>query len=384
MARLDDHLLLSLIDRIYAAAIDASLWTDVAKAFGTAFRARFSLVFGFEPATSRVLYAQSWGLPNDVLMRYERTYAALDVRMPAALKAAAGTVVTDETLIDRSLYRASPIYNEFLRPLELDHLMGVLPENSVGTKVIISVNRSAALGPFEPREQAFLGRLAPHLQRAVLLSAKLVKAEAADGLSQELMARLQFGVFLLGSGGRIIDANPVATELLRMGDSLIPSAGCLRAVHRLGNEQLEHAIADTERLVRQRSTVAAKPVLIQRPNQSPLRVVIVPLAQTNLPPGVIFPLMAAFVFCKSAVPTFDPATLSLLYRLTPAEARVAAKLVEGYPLSAIAEAFSISIETARTHLKRTLAKTQCESQSALIRELLLGPAQSMSGGNTSS
>jgi DNA-binding CsgD family transcriptional regulator/PAS domain-containing protein len=380
MARLDDALLLSLIDRIYAAAVDASLWADLAKALGAAFRAQFSLVFGFEPATSRVLYAQSWGLPDDVLRRYERTYAALDVRMPAALKVAAGTVVTDESLIDRSSYRASAIYNEYLRPLELDHLMGVLPQNSMGTKVIVSVNRSAVTGPFERGEQEFLARLSPHLQRAVLLSAKLVKNAAADGLSQELMARINCGVFLLGSDGRIIDANPVAAELLSKGDSLSQSSGRLRALHRLGNEQLEQAIADTERLVKQRSTSAAKPILIQRPNnQPPLRVVIVPLARANSLPGVTLPLMAALVFSKAAIPTFNPATLSSLYGLTPAEARVAAKLVEGHSLSAIASAFSISIETARTHLKRTLAKTQCESQGALIRELLLGPGQTISG-----
>jgi hypothetical protein len=155
-----------------------------------------------------------------VLRRYERTYAALDVRMPAALKASPGTVVTDESLIDRSSYRASAIYNEYLRPLELDHLMGVLPQNSLGTKVIVSVNRSAVTGPFEPSEQEFLARLAPHLQRAVLLSAKLVKNAAADGLLQELMARINFGVILLGAGGRIIEANPVAAELLSNGESL--------------------------------------------------------------------------------------------------------------------------------------------------------------------
>jgi DNA-binding CsgD family transcriptional regulator len=172
----------------------------------------------------------------------------------------------------------------------------------------------------------------------------------------------------------------VAAELLSNGDSLTQSSGRLRAVHRIGNEQLEQAIADTERLVKRRSTSAAKPILVERPNKSPLRVVIVPLAGANSLPGVILPLMAAFVFSKAAVPTFNPATLSSLYGLTPAEGRVAAKLVEGQSLSAIANTFSISIETARTHLKRTLAKTQCESQGALIRELLLGPGQTMSGG----
>jgi DNA-binding CsgD family transcriptional regulator len=376
--RLEESLLISLIDRVYAAAVDASLWADLAAALGAAFRAQFSLVFGFEPATSRVLYAQSWGLPDDVLRRYEGTYAALDVRMPAALKASPGTVVTDESLIDRTSYYASAIYNEYLRPLGLDHLMAVLPENSLGTKVIVSVNRSAVIGPFEPSEQEFLARLAPHLQRAVLLSAKLVKNAAVDVLSQELMARVGFGVILLGSGGRIIEANPVAAELLRVGDALTQSSGRLQALHRLGNEQLQQTIAVIEGLVKRRSTQASKSIFISRPDQSPLRMMIVPLAGTSLLPRMHSPLMAAFVFSKAAIPVINTAALLSLYGLTPAEARVAAKLVEGHSLGAISRSFSISIETARTHLKRVLAKTQCESQSALIRELLLGPARIVS------
>jgi len=88
--------------------------------------------------------------------------------------------------------------------------------------------------------------------------------------------------------------------------------------------------------------------------------------------------MVAFVFIKRAGPTIDPSTLSLLYGITRAEARVAAKLAEGLPLPAIARSLSISIETVRTHLKHVLAKSDCQSQAALMREILLGPTLALS------
>ncbi len=75
--------------------------------------------------------------------------------------------------------------------------------------------------------------------------------------------------------------------------------------------------------------------------------------------------------------------LSFIYRISPAEARVAAKLAEGYNLAEIAELISLSIDTVRTHVKRLLVKLDCASQAALIREILLGPALSLAASTTS-
>ena len=66
--------------------------------------------------------------------------------------------------------------------------------------------------------------------------------------------------------------------------------------------------------------------------------------------------------------------LESLYNLTPAEARVAAKLIEYPQLNIAAESLNISVSTAKTHLKRIYRKTNTNRQSVLIHKIINGPA----------
>lgn len=379
MSILEDGLLIQLIDGVYSAAIDPSRWADVTAALGVAFRAQFSLMFGFDSSQSRVLYAELWGLPPEALTPYENTYAALDIRMPPALRAPTGTVVTDEILIDRTAYLASPIYNEYLRPIDCDHIMGVLPYNSADMQVIVSLNRSRRTGAFDAQELVFLQRLVPHIQRAVLMSAKLVAADNATRLSRDLMNRVHFGVLTLAKDGRVADANPIAAQILRDGDALTQVAGRLTAVSRSANDRLQRTMAGTLRYIVDRQYINVDPVVVPRASGSQLRLLLAPLATSAAAFGAAESVMVAFVFSADTGPRVCPETLSSVYGLTPAEARIAAKLTEGHSLAEIASVLSISIETVRTHIKRVFAKTCCDSQTNLVREILLGPTQPLGG-----
>jgi DNA-binding NarL/FixJ family response regulator len=62
-----------------------------------------------------------------------------------------------------------------------------------------------------------------------------------------------------------------------------------------------------------------------------------------------------------------------IYSLTPAEAKVVAKLVDNPNLAETAQALGISISTVRTHLKRVYRKTKTHRQSALLHKIVTGP-----------
>lgn len=59
-----------------------------------------------------------------------------------------------------------------------------------------------------------------------------------------------------------------------------------------------------------------------------------------------------------------------MYALTAAEARLARHLMQGFDLTGTAAHLSICRETARTHLRRVLAKTGTHRQAELIRLLV--------------
>jgi DNA-binding NarL/FixJ family response regulator len=67
-------------------------------------------------------------------------------------------------------------------------------------------------------------------------------------------------------------------------------------------------------------------------------------------------------------------TLEGIYNLTPAEARVAAKLVEYPQLKLVAQELNISISTAKTHLKHIFRKTHTNRQTILVHKIVTGPA----------
>jgi len=65
--------------------------------------------------------------------------------------------------------------------------------------------------------------------------------------------------------------------------------------------------------------------------------------------------------------------LMQLYGLTPAEALLATALLSGEGLPRAAARLEISLNTAKTHRKRILAKTEAGDQGGLIRLICNGP-----------
>jgi len=184
----------------------------------------------------------------------------------------------------------------------------------------------------------------------------------------------------LAKDGRVLDANPIAEQILRDGDALTQVAGRLTAASRNANDSLQRVIANTAQfsLDRKNFNPDLDPLVVPRRTGSPIRLLIAPLAVSPLTLRSVDPVIVVFLFAKNAGPTICPSTLSLVYGITPAEARIAAKLAEGCSFKEIARALSISIETVRTHIKRVFAKMDCDSQATLVREILLGPTLSFS------
>jgi DNA-binding CsgD family transcriptional regulator len=107
---------------------------------------------------------------------------------------------------------------------------------------------------------------------------------------------------------------------------------------------------------------------------SQFNVTVVPLPEQN---QVVGPESYALVFVTD---TRQPArsrsaVMQQLYRLTPSEARVADRLLDGLDVRETADHLGITSETCRFHLKRIFAKTGTRRQAELIRLMLSLPGQ---------
>src|SRR5690606_27489261 len=84
------------------------------------------------------------------------------------------------------------------------------------------------------------------------------------------------------------------------------------------------------------------------------------------------PLPAALVFVRDPErkAISRPDALKNLFGLTDAEARIASALADGLSVQDIADENGITIATARTHVKRLMAKARVNRQGELISLIL--------------
>jgi DNA-binding CsgD family transcriptional regulator len=86
-----------------------------------------------------------------------------------------------------------------------------------------------------------------------------------------------------------------------------------------------------------------------------------------------------FITDPDRVPDRKARELEHLLELTPAEARLAKSLAEGKTISQFAEGARVSMNTARSHLKRIFAKTGVSRQAELVRLVLMTAPPSTDG-----
>jgi DNA-binding CsgD family transcriptional regulator len=201
-----------------------------------------------------------------------------------------------------------------------------------------------------------------------VVALELREKAVSDGLN-----RWSLGVILLDHDGRVLLMNRSAEAIVRKKNGLTAQSDGLHA-------GLPHETAALCGLIRGAIQTSlgrvAHPgggMTISRAfGARPLNVLVTPAAQKAIRVDVG---TAAIVFVgdPEVREETDADLLSLFYGLSPAEAKVAALLVQGKSVKEVSEGLRVSLNTARTHLKRIFEKTGTRRQAELMRLILQSP-----------
>jgi pSer/pThr/pTyr-binding forkhead associated (FHA) protein/DNA-binding CsgD family transcriptional regulator len=179
----------------------------------------------------------------------------------------------------------------------------------------------------------------------------------------ETLDQLQLGVILTTGPGRIAFANRCARAILDAGDGLASDGTGLRATQAEATRELRRML----------EAEAGGILVLPRASQHPLTIVV-----TSLAAGLRWGshgVRAVFVSDPDRAIATTEETLIRLHALTPTEAAVALELLQGRTLEGAAAELGITLQTARTHLKKVFAKTKTRRQSELVLLLLKGVPQ---------
>lgn len=318
---------------------------------------------------SRGVMINSGDVNEQATESYETHFFAVDpfVGLPD------GEVTSAEELLGGERWQESVMYQEYLKPLSIRHLLGADIYTEEGIECRLRVTRPPAGKAFSVQDKTLVRIVLPHLRRAIRLHAKLDYLECERQIFSGAMNRLLLGMISFSQDGSILETNQEADRILEEKDGIRLTPKGLKADNRTENKELQallqEAIAGGR--TEQGPSVAQALSITRQFDRSKLGLVVrtIPLGQwsesTRRPAATLFLRDPDY---NSAQPLQD--VVRRIFNLTKMEAALAVLLAKGNTLDEAADKLGVRRNTARTHLRSIFGKTGVTRQTMLVRMLL--------------
>ena len=314
----------------------------------------------------------SMEMAADVGLAYFTHYAAQDRRLHMALQQPLGTVYADQDHFDARAVSRSAVYTEFLIPHQARYTLALrMRDDNEASEFVAFLSARA----YTPADRQWLEQLAPHVQRAAGLRARMHQLAAHAAIGVSALEHVPQGVAVVDAQGRVLHLNRAAEAFTAAGGPCRVQQGCLR--FEAAAEQARFAALSTAACTQ---NAALRKADVRLPAAGAFRVAgaepvltvsVIPLKASH-PLAAFRQMHLALVVLASAgqqlgVVGVGGPVLQELWGLTPTEARLALALTAGQSLKSFAEAEGCSWHTARTHLRNTMRKCGCGRQVDLVQ-----------------
>jgi len=352
--------LIDVVERIYCSAIEPRRWSEALSSLTSVLGgSQAALIVETRGSDARcVLAAINTDAPTDVFAEYTRYYLGIDLLRNTTQRLPLEAIITDVAVVTPAV-RRSECFNDFYVRQNLARFIGTYPVNDeeyVGSIAVFRQNDR----PYETEQIAFFERVAPHLTRSLAIGNRLRATEREADALQDVIDAFTTGVFVLDQKLHVRRMNSMASAMVATGDGIALAHGTLV----LRDGRAASSLRQGMQQIRAVDTPPA-PFVIRRPSGASSYVAVV-APRRNASGLEILLLVRDSAAELRSVKQY----LRSQYALTKAEADLAVAVADGMTVGEYAETHSISTETARTHLKRTLRKTETHRQAELVRLVL--------------
>ena len=283
-------------------------------------------------------------------------------------------IVSESQIQTEDERRRSPVHQEFLAKLGLTRSLLSSFTLAEGERGFLGVHRGERFSAHDASERRLFQTVLPHIEQALRISGRLAILELWGAAASVCFETLPYGIVLLDNESRVVLMNLAARRMVEENDGLCLVSGRVIATDCALQTRLTRDVQRMARSGTPREGAREDPVVtngylsVARPSGRrayQLLVAALPLASVL---ALEAPVARVVLFLS------DPSSSLLgptdhwrvLFGLTPAEAQLAVFLAAGGSLEEYAGQAIISIETARSQLKRVFAKTETHRQGELV------------------
>jgi DNA-binding CsgD family transcriptional regulator/PAS domain-containing protein len=311
----------------------------------------------------------SWGVDPDYEQRYLTQYVRLNPAIYASLATSrVGEVESTAMVMSYDEFTASRFYREWAQPQGYCDGLWAILEKSATAIASISILRHERMGLADDETRRRLGLLAPHFRRAVAIGKVIDLNNAATASLADALDGLADGIFLVDADARIVHVNARGHAMIAEGKFLKKIDGRLAAVDAQADQSLRDVFAAADA---GDAAVGARGIALPLPARDGDRWVanVLPLTSgARRKAGIDYAAVAAVFVRKAALDLPSPLqTMAELFKLTPAELRVASAIIDIGGVPDVASVLGISETTVKTHLQHLFEKTGTNRQADFVK-----------------
>lgn len=358
-----------LVGAIYEGPMETPPWQSALQMMRDSLRAAHVTLMLRPPSSDNTgVMINTGSVTKQGVESYETHFFAMD----PFVRLTEGEVVTAEELIGKQ-WLQSTVYQEYLRPLGVRHLLGADIYTKEGIECRLRITRPHDSQPFSAEDKALCRFLLPHLKRSIQLHARLDFLECERQLFAGTVNRMLLGIISFSQNGSILETNQEARRILAEKDGIWLSGNNLAV-------EVTQEGRELQRMIRQALSGTASgqgPAMVEamsvtRPSgRAKLGVLVRTIPLGTWSESRQRPAVAVFLRdpeSSAAQPSHE--LVRRLFGLTRMEASLALLLAEGLTLDEAAEKMDVRRNTARTHLRSIFCKTGVTRQTMLVRLLL--------------
>ena len=261
-------------------------------------------------------------------------------------------------------------YNEGLRLMRTQDGLSVSFEEPDGMRVFWGVGDPAAGDGWGPSQLRLVERLVPHVRQFVRVRQALAAADALGAGLAGLLDNDRIGVVQLDRGGRVLEANAPALEILRRGDGLLDRDGALDAWLPADRSRLQRLLGRALPELWGEAPAGGSMTVQRSSGRSRLALHVSPVGDGERDFGGRRAAVLVLVVDPARRSPIDARRVAVTLGLTPSEGRMAALLAEGLRVREIAAAGGWSEDYVRWLTKQVYRKLGVSGQVELVRHVL--------------
>ena len=367
----------TVVENLYKAALGDVTWVSAAALINDLIRTSGHSVTCFETRGGgehpRIHWSRFFvGTERrpDLEQSYFGSFFPHDEAVPRLLGLRDCELVHKSDLYTDQEKKTSSAYNQYYRLYNAQNALYMGIDGPEDSEMIMCFVNSTERGGWGDDQIRAIRRLAPHMRQFVRVRRALADASATSASLADLLGNRQLGLIQLDRGGRILEANDRARDILLKADGLCDHRGELAARHKEENGELQRLLAGAlppfsdqgvGGFVKITRMEAAAPMILEI---HPVRHMGAVTDSRQLGALVL-------VSDTAARPRLEADLVTRFLGLTPTESRVAVAIASGQTVAGTAHELGSAESTVRTHLKRVYRKLGIRKQTELVRKVLL-------------